>query len=182
MNGLRRVFALCYVFGMLREVAHYVRSETGRREIDFYEQLRRDLKDFPEEWPILTFAVRALPAILVSPAGWHIVIEDARKYLTERLGLADDSALSSVLAVQRALLPGKGRAEPKTLELAHDYGAWHLAMVEAKESGRQSDWQEVVPRLRKFEPGTFSPKDREQIGTFGLSPALFGVQNPALTY
>ena len=182
MNGLRRLFVLCEVFGMLREVARFVRSETGMREIDFYERLRRDVRDNPERWSILAFSVRALPALLVSPAGWQMMIDEARRYLTEVLGVKDDDAMSTVLEVQRAVLPSRDRVEPQTLELAHDYSSWHEAMVDAKEAGHYDDWPSVVPSLRDFGPASFSIVDHGRVGGFGLNPALFGVQYPALTY
>jgi len=182
MNGLRRLFVLGEVFGMLREVARFVRSETGVREIDFYERLRCDLRDDPERWPMLAFSVRALPAFLVSPAGWQVVIAEIKSYLIHVLSIEEDDAMTVVLAVQLAVLPSANRLKTPMVKLAHDYSSWHKAVVNAKEAGHHDDWPSFVPRLRDVGPASFSSAEHAQIGSFGLNPALFGVQYPTLTY
>lgn len=174
MNALRRLFVLCDIFGALREVAHFVRSETGLREIDFYERLASDALRDPERWPVLAFSIRALPALLVPPASWQLLVDETRRYVTEHLGLADDDALATVLAVQAAVLPGRERTAK--LSLPHDYLAWHRAQTAAKAAGHHNDWQERVPRLSAFGPAVFGPEQHADVGTFGIGPALYGVQ------
>jgi radical SAM superfamily enzyme YgiQ (UPF0313 family) len=174
MNALRRLFVLCDIFGVLREVAHFVRGTLGMREIDFYESLARDVQREPERWPILSFSIRALPALLVPPASWALLVAETRRYLVEVLGLQDDSALATVLEVQLAVLPGQGRA--RTLTLAHDYLAWHRAQAAARAAGHHADWHALVPRLADFGPATLGPEQHADIGTFGIGPALYGVQ------
>ena len=122
MNSLRRFFILCYTFGILREVAHFVRSERGLREIDFYERLRCDLSDDPERWPTLAFSVRALPILLVPPTSWHLVVKEVRRYLLDVWEFEDDDAFRTVLAVQHAVLPC---AVPKSFTRNSN---WHTTM------------------------------------------------------
>lgn len=174
MNSLRLTFLLCDVIGMLRHVAHYVRSRTGLREIDFYERLRRDLQAEPERWPSLSFSVRALLNLLVPPVSWALPLGEARRYVVEVLGLADDEALSTVFAVQLAVLPARDRVMPQTLVLAHDYAAWHRAMVAATQSGRHRDWPEVVPALGSFGPATFVIDDPDKLCALGIGATVDG--------
>lgn len=174
MNGLRLLFMLSDAIGMLRHVAHYVRSETGAREIDFYERLRRDIRDDPERWPTIAFSVRALPSLLVPPVSWYLLVQEARRYLTEVWGLAEDGALDTVLAVQHAILPARDRVMPHTIELAHDYAAWHQAMVEATQAGHHDDWPSVVPKLREFGPASFTVDDPDQLCVLGIGAAVDG--------
>ena len=102
-------------------------------------------------------------------------MQELRVYLTEVLQLADDPALTTVLAVQRALLPSRDGV-PREQALPHDYLAFHRAMTAAKEAGRVDDWEAAVPKLREFGPSTFDADDRGRVGSFGLVAALYGVQ------
>jgi hypothetical protein len=174
MNGLRLLFLMFDAIGMLRHIAHYVRSETGVREIDFFERLRRDMRDDRERWPILSFSVRALPGLLIPPGSWSLVIEEARRYLREVLRLPNDDSIETVLSVQQAVLPARGRPMPQLLQLPHDYAAWHNAMVKAAQSGHHHDWHSLVPRLREYGPGLFPIDDPDQLCTFGIGAAVDG--------
>ena len=174
MNDLRLLFLLCDVIGMLRHIAHYVRSETGLREIDFYERLRRDLRDDPETWPTLAFSVRAIPSLLIPPVSWHLAIQEARRYVVDVIGLPDDAALATVLATQRAVLPARDRRLPETVQLPHDYATWHRTMVEATEAGHQEDWHQVVPKLRTLGPGSLTVDDPDRLCTLGIGAAVDG--------
>jgi radical SAM superfamily enzyme YgiQ (UPF0313 family) len=172
MCGLRAMFIVCDSLGMLRQVAHYVRSETGTREIDFYSRLRRDVRDDPERWPILAFSLRALPGLLIPPVSWYLAVDEAGRYLREVLEIEDDTALATVLAVQNAVLPARDRTERGTLGLAHDYVAWHRAMTHAKESGHQTDWPTIIPKLRDFGPASFSSGDCDAIRRFRIGSVV----------
>jgi radical SAM superfamily enzyme YgiQ (UPF0313 family) len=174
MNALRLLFLLCDVIGMLRHVAHYVRSETGVREIDFYDRLRRELRRDPERWPTLAFAVRGLPALLIPPVSWDLAMQEARRYVVDVLDLADDETLRTVLTVQRAVLPARDRVLPETIYLPHDYAAWHQLMVEATQNGHQEDWPTVVPRLGTFGPGTITIDDPDHLCSLGIGAAVDG--------
>jgi radical SAM superfamily enzyme YgiQ (UPF0313 family) len=174
MNELRLLFVLCDTIGMLRQLAHFVRQETGLREIDYYVRLGQDIAANPERFPTLTFSIRALPSLLIPPVSWELAIEEAGRHAIEELGVTDDSALRTVLSVQRALLPATGRSMPVQLELEHDYAAWHAAMVEATRAGNKSDWHLMIPRLANYGPAPFSVEDPEQICVYGIGSAVDG--------
>jgi radical SAM superfamily enzyme YgiQ (UPF0313 family) len=174
MNHLRLTFLLCDVIGMLRHVAHYVRHEVGVREVDFYSRLSNDLRERPERWPVMAFAVRALPGLLIPPVSWRLVIEEVRRYLLEEWNLPDDSALGTVLAVQHAVLPARDRVLPAALEVPHDYAAWHGAMTTATQQRRYADWPSLVPPLRSFEPAPFVVTDPDHLCDLGIGAAIDG--------
>ncbi len=93
MFRLRTAFWLFENFAILRQVATYVRAETGRREIEFYEQLVDDVHDHPEQWPATAVTLKILPDLMVPPVTWRWMIDEVRRYLIDRVGLADDCAL-----------------------------------------------------------------------------------------
>jgi hypothetical protein len=159
MYRLRTAFWLFENFGILRQVATYTRAETGRREIDFYEQLVMDVHDHPEQWPALAVTLRVLPDLMVPPVSWRWMVDELHRYLIERVGLADDSALGTVLAVQHALLPARDRRFPVALQLDHDYAAWHAAMAALRDDGHLADWHERLGPLREYGPAPFTVDD-----------------------
>ena len=92
-------------FGILRQVAGYVRAETGRREVDFYESLIEASAAEPESWPFTAIVLRVLPHAMVPPVSWRFFIDEIHRWLVDVEGIADDDALATVLAVQHAPAP-----------------------------------------------------------------------------
>ncbi len=165
MLRLRAVFLLCENFGALRQVARFVRQETGEREIDFYQQLRKDSLADRERWPHIAFTLHSVPNLMVPPVSWRSFTDEIGRYLVEVLGVEDDTALQTVLEVQHSLLPAPDRSFPEVHDLAHDYAAWHGAMFDAKYSGRRQDWHDVVPRLREYGPARFEVDDPNRVSS-----------------
>jgi radical SAM superfamily enzyme YgiQ (UPF0313 family) len=172
MNRLMWAYYVFENFGVLRQVATYVHAETGQREIDFYEQLIAEVDADRERWPALTLALEVLPELMVPPVSWQLLIDEVRDYLVERVGLRDDDALDTVLAVQHALLPARGRAFPLTLSLPHDYAAWFAQLAELRDQGMHNDWHTAVPALRDVPPGQFVVRDPFDVCTTALGGSL----------
>jgi radical SAM superfamily enzyme YgiQ (UPF0313 family) len=161
-------------FGILRQVASYVRGETGCREVDFYEALIEASDEDPESWPFTAIVVRVLPHAMVPPVSWRFFLDEIRRWLVTVEGMADDSALDTVLEVQHALLPARDRTFPLELSLAHDYVTWRRIMLEARDGGHE-DWPTRVAPLRSFGPGTITIDDPHQICTTALDGALTAI-------
>jgi hypothetical protein len=151
------MYLFCENFGVLRHVARYFRHETGQREVDLYEQLRRAAAAEPWRWPAVSFLVDSSHSVMASPGSWRVLLDEVHAYLVEDAGLEDDAALATVLDVQHALLPSPDREFPHTLELAHDYIQWHQAMMDAKFG--EEDWTGQVPHLRDLPRGTLTVDD-----------------------
>jgi hypothetical protein len=158
MKQVRQLFRLCENFGVLRQVSRYVRHETNTREVEFYAQLARDAIDSPDLTTV-AFTFEAVPFYMVPPASWASFIDEVRWYLTTVLGIADDTALDTVLRVQHSLLPSRERSFPEVLDLPHDYKSWHGAILEAKQAGHYDDWPDHVAPLREFDPSVFTVDD-----------------------
>jgi radical SAM superfamily enzyme YgiQ (UPF0313 family) len=172
MERLRAVFYLLEKYGVLRHVARYVHQEAGLRELEFYERLWDDVRADRQRWPIMAFTLEAVPGLMVPPGRWQLFLDEVRRYVVEVLGVADDAALAAVLTVQHALLPARDRRFPETVELPHDYVAWHVAMIAAKDSGRRLDWTAAVPPLREYPPGTLTVADPYEVCVFGIGHTI----------
>jgi hypothetical protein len=162
-------------FGILRQVAGYVRAETGRREVDFYADLIEDADRDPERWPLTAVILRVLPNAMVPPESWSSFVDEIHRRVVEIDGVPDDTALQTVLAVQLALLPSRNRTFPVTVDLAHDYVTWRLALLEARDSGHRADWPEVLAPLRAAGPGSLTIDDPHQICTTALNGSLAAI-------
>jgi len=172
MDRFRQHFFLFENYGVLRQVARYVRQETGVREMDLYRRMEDDVALDRERWPILSFTFDSLRSQLIPPLSWRLFIDEVGDYLTEALGIEDSPALQTVLAVQHALLPARDRSFPTLVELAHDFAAWHQRMIALKLGGHSEDWVEFAPRLSEYGPSTFEVTDPQAISTEGLGAPL----------
>ena len=161
-------------FGILRQVAGYVRAETGRREVDFYEALIEASAADPEQWPFTAIILKVLPHAMVPPVSWRFFLDEIHRWLVDVEGIPDDSALETVLAVQHALLPARDRTFPLELALAHDYVSWRRGLLEARDGGHE-DWPERLEPLRSLAPGTMTVDDPHQICTTALDGSLTAI-------
>jgi hypothetical protein len=163
MDRLRCAYYAFDNWGVLRYVARYVRSETGLHEVDFYDRLSADALAAPSTWPTIVTAVRLLERFMAPPGSWGLFIDEVRRYLTTVLGIADDSALHTALAVQLAHLPAAERTFPVSLQLHHDFVAWQNALLTAREEGHRSDWERVIAPLRSYPPADLHIADPNDI-------------------
>jgi hypothetical protein len=168
MNNLRLSYLLFENFACLRVVSRFVRQETGMREMDFYARLRATAFPSPTRWPLLHVLVTLGSAMMTAPYSWAFVMDELEDFLVSELGLAQDTALDSVLRAQHALLPAHGRRFPFSVQLDHDVVAWHSAMIAAKESGLRAEWTDVVPRVSTFGPGELVVDDTRNVADNAL--------------
>lgn len=172
MSHMRQLFILAENYGVLRQVARLVRYHTGLREMVFYNQMDEHLHREPARWPTMLFTFDSLYDFMVPPGSWRLFIDEVHDYLVTMMGIPDDSALKTVLQVQHALLPGRDRSYPYTVELEHDFCAWQRSIVAAKQAGWQTDWTPNVKPLSSYGPATFTVSDPQELGTLGMGTPI----------
>jgi len=163
MLKLRNIFLAFEKLGVLRHVARHVRREIGLREVEFFERLWDAADADRARWPVLAFCLDTLPRYMIPPVSWRRLLDEVRRLCVEVLGVPDDTSLSTVFAVQHVLLPAPGRAFPVEIALAHDYVAWHAALLDAKHAGHLDDWNLHIAALRDFGPGRLSVSDPRHV-------------------
>lgn len=173
MDRGRQLFMLMENYGVLRQVARFVRHEKGIQEMAFYRGLDAAVHREPQRWPTVRFVVDSLPDLMVAPGSWQSYIDEIRDYLIEEVGIAADDALDTVLQVQHALLPARDRQFPLRLELKHDYTTWFHGVLRSKEQGWEKDWTPGVEHLRSFPPTTFEIDDVQQLSTIGMGTSMY---------
>ena len=172
MDTYRQQFFVFENFGVLRQVARFVRQEAGLREMDFYRELGVAARGDRSRWPAIAFTFESLGDHLVAPSSWRFFIDEIRDYLVSVLGIADDTALDTVLAVQHALLPSRDREFPFAIELPHDFAAWHQTMRRLKLNGASQDWADKAPRLSTYGPAHFEVSDPQDVSRSGMGHPL----------
>jgi hypothetical protein len=175
MDRLRTMFLLGDSYAILRYVAKWVRSRIGRHEVDFFEGIVDDLATDPDRFPVMSYVLGALYDMMVQPCSWKLFIDDLRRYLVEVLGIDDDDELATVLAVQHAMLPSPDRTFPLTLELPHDFEAWHSRLLDIRDQGHREDWEEHAPRLNTYGPATMTVDDPDEVCRMGMGLPLLGL-------
>jgi len=163
MDHLRMAYYLFDTYGILRYVSRYVRSETGMGEVEFYDKVQTEVLRNPTEWPVISTSLKALERYMTPPGSWGLFMEEVHRFLVDYLGMADDSALRTALAVQHAHLPAPDRQFPFVVELEHDFIAWQEAMFASREAGHREDWQDHIPRLSEFGPTSFTINDPNSV-------------------
>lgn len=159
MNLLKMAYYLFDSYGLLRYVARLIRSERGIAEVEFYDSVQLEVRANPKKWPVFFSVLTTLEGYMAPPGSWGLYMEEVRRYLIEHMGLEEDSALRTTLAVQHAHLPAAGRQFPLSLELEHNFSEWWTAILVAREDGHREDWENHTPKLSEFGPGTLMIDD-----------------------
>ena len=159
MNRLKIAYYLFDSYGLLRYVARFIRSEKGIGEVEFYDSVQKEARKNPGKWPVISTLLSTLEEYMAPPGSWGLYINEVQRYMVDHVGMNDDSALRTVLAVQHAQLPAADRQCPDLLELGHDFSAWWDTILVAREEGHRDDWEQHAPKLSEFAPGTLNVED-----------------------
>ena len=124
MKRLRLLFRSFEHFGLMRHLFRWLQHERGIRALDLIHEIDRAITEDAPRYPLLTWVGRYFDLVTAPPGGWPPFYDEVADLLADRYGLHDDPGLDVVLAVQRFLMPARGRVFPATLALDHDYVAW----------------------------------------------------------
>ncbi len=171
MMALRDVYMVLDTFGVMRLCSRFVRQQVDMTEMQFYQLLLSEAGPAGKEpeWPLLNTLVNYGTGLMAPPYSWALVFKELRRFMIQKCGVPDDSALDAAIAAQHAILPAFGRAYPHVLELPHDVVAWHAQVLAVKGDGHWRDWPSIVPPLASFGPGRLEVNDVD-----GLVTALLG--------
>jgi radical SAM superfamily enzyme YgiQ (UPF0313 family) len=125
MMRLRHAYTVFERYGLLRHVTRYLQWDAGLPATALIRRIMAVTAEEPERFPLLNFAMRYFDFYPLPPVGWSSFLEEVRRFLAEEHGIGASPGLDTVLAVQEALLPVRGRALPAVVPLAHDYAAYY---------------------------------------------------------
>jgi hypothetical protein len=125
MMGLRMAERTFEHLGLLRHVLRYLQWDHGQPAMDVLLSIVIETRRAPERFPLLAWTLQHLDGILAPPGGWRPFYREVRRFVTSELGIPDDPALDTVIAVQFACMPDRRRTYPSTTSLPHDYVAYY---------------------------------------------------------
>ncbi|MGB3409635.1 MAG: radical SAM protein [Microthrixaceae bacterium] len=125
MRRLRLLFRACEHYGLLRHLFRWLQVEHQVRPLDLIHVIDQTIEERPEQYPLLTWVGRYFDLITAPPGGWPPFYDEVVRLLSETYGIERDSAMDTVLAVQKFLMPSHGRKFPDRLSLDHDYATWY---------------------------------------------------------
>ncbi|MGB3409634.1 MAG: radical SAM protein [Microthrixaceae bacterium] len=166
MLRLRRIYRTFDHFGVLRHVARWAQYDCGVSALELYRAIDGAVSSEPRSWPNLHWMAQHFAHFTVPPPDWDQFLGETRRILVERLGIAESSALDTVLAVQAAHLPVPWAEFPRRVLLDHDYVAWFRSLHSSEEAqGRHEP-------LREFGSGSLEVEDPRGICTGDLTAHL----------
>jgi radical SAM superfamily enzyme YgiQ (UPF0313 family) len=149
--------------GVARYLLHWLQHDHGvpamaalaqiraRAEAGPYPVLAKTLAHFRRTLDTRANVFKYSSAVLLTP--WTRFYADLARLLKDAFGTPEDSALRTILEVQRALMPAAGRALPQTVQLEHDVTEYFAELRRARASGS-------TPRpLKSFAPGVLEVSD-----------------------
>ena len=163
MLALRMVYMMADNFGQLRLTGRFVRQQTGMDEMELYGKLF-DVSETPPmqlKYPLIGSWASFGHELMAPVYSWTLFLDEIKDFLVNECNVPDDSALETIIATQKAVLPAYGREYPFKLELKHDVAAWYEQMLAAKAANHWKDWQMVVPPLSEFGPGELEVSDHD---------------------
>jgi hypothetical protein len=169
MHRMRRVYLLSENLGVLRFLARYVRSKTGMPEVAFYETWRKTVQADPWSWPVSCLTANVVPSAMVPPVSWANLFSELKRFCVEQLSMEAGSELDCALKAQHALLPTPRRTFPATVQLPHDFSAWHETVLSLKLGDYPTDWEKHVPQLGTFGPATLEVNDSTNVSNRGMA-------------
>lgn len=150
MVRLRKIDIISERMGLLRHVLRYIQWEHAIEATAFMDRLLDLIQDTPERFPHLTWTFQYFDLHPMAPAGWRAFYEEVESFIDEDLGIPRSSALTTVIEVNRFLMPCPGRTFPQTIDLEHDYVSYFS-------DARRGLWADGHPTTPTRSLATYGP-------------------------
>ncbi len=133
MKGMFQTYTVADGYSLLRYVMRYLQWEHQIRAIDFLQELFTLVRDHPERYPQISWAVRFFDQDKCMPGGWHLFYQQIAAFIETKYQIAKDSGLETILLVNQLCMPDDTITYPLQVDLAHDFTAYFAAKAsEAK--------------------------------------------------
>ena len=161
MNALYQVYVMADGYSLLRYIMRYMQWEHEISAGDFMANLLDDTNAHPDAYPLLTWASRYFNEDKSMPSGWALFYQEVRDYLISRYGIANNSALDTVIMVNHAAMPDDALSYPHNIDLAHNFAAYF-----------KQDPQARAP-LATFTPASMQFTDPNRLASIDLDAAQY---------
>ena len=125
MFRLRKVDMMFETYGLLRHVLRWLQWDHGILATDVADLVLDVTERSPHRFPHLTWIVSYFDLQPSPPLGWGAFYDDVRALLIEDLDVAPSTAMDCAFELNQFLMPAPGRHFPASIDLPHDYVAYH---------------------------------------------------------
>lgn len=158
MKRLARTFEVAVMASVLKYLLAYLQREHGLNALDVLEDLSDRIYATPPSLPRSAALVKGYPTSLSgqSIGDWEAFYREIGAFLADLYAI-DPAPLDTVLRVQKAVMPAKGRTLPEAVTLDHDFAAYFAAARPARVPATVD--ASISRRLADFGPGILHVDD-----------------------
>ncbi len=127
MKRMYQVYTMADGFSLLRYVIRYLQWEHDIRAIDFLQDLLKFVKQNPNRFKQITWAIRFFNQNKCMPGGWTLFYQQVADYIKQQYAIETNSALKTILQVNQFCMPDDTQSYPLQVQLAHDFTAYFTA-------------------------------------------------------
>ena len=160
MKFMMQVYAMADGYCLLRYVIRYLQWEHDIKAMDFLQDLLRFVRDKPNQYQQISWAVLFFEQNKYMPGGWSLFYRQVADYIKQQYGIENDSGLRTILTVNEVCMPDDTLNYPLQVDLTHDFAAYFSARMS------QSAQREIP--LTDFPPAKFSVSDPNSMVSIDL--------------
>ena len=160
MKRMYQIYTMADGYSLLRYVIRYLQWEHDIRAIDFLQAMLRHVRDNPNQYKHITWAVRFFNQDKCMPGGWQAFYDEVATYITATYDIAIDSGLQTILTVNQLCMPDDTVSYPLQVNLSHDFTAYF--------SAKASEAAHKDKRLSEYPPAKFHVSDPNSMVSIDL--------------
>ncbi len=127
MKAMYNIYTMADGYSLLRYVTRYLQWEHNIRAVDFLQDLLKFVRQNPNRFKQISWAVRFFNNDKCMPAGWSVFYQQVAQYISQTYGIDNDSGLTTILQVNQLCMPDDTLSYPMQVTLAHDFTAYFSA-------------------------------------------------------
>ncbi|MGJ8662161.1 MAG: B12-binding domain-containing radical SAM protein [Marinicella sp.] len=127
MKAMYQIYTMADGYSLLRYVIRYLQWEHNIRAIDFLQDLLKFIRNNPNRYQQIAWAVRFFNQDKCMPGGWTLFYQQMADYIEHQYKISGDSGLSTILQVNQLCMPDDALSYPLQVNLAHDFTAYFAA-------------------------------------------------------
>jgi radical SAM superfamily enzyme YgiQ (UPF0313 family) len=161
MTALFEVYVMAEGYSLLRYIIRHLQWEHDIEALTFMANLLDDCNENPNQYPLLTWAVRYFNDDKSMPGGWESFYAQTMDYIQSRYKLCASTELDTLKAVSIASMPDDSVSYPITIAIEHDFVKYF------------NDYQTSQRPLKSYHKSTMSFSDPNRLSKVDLNSAQY---------
>lgn len=161
MTALFEVYVMAEGYSLLRYILRHLQWEHDIEALTFMANLLDDCNENPNQYPLLTWAVRYFNDDKSMPGGWESFYAQTMDYIQSRYKLCASTELDTLKAVSIASMPDDSISYPITIAIEHDFVKYF------------NDYKTSQRPLKSYHKSTMSFSDPNRLSKVDLNSAQY---------